>query len=130
MDVVLGFFNSPLGAPTAIGLLAAAAAFVAVFPLRGGNGQHAGAGLGSVSVWQMRDTMQAAATRQPEVRERTVFEDMVAERCRAYLAERHRTLAAETPPYVGKHRLAIEDLVDEIYPPAIITLAPTAIHPY
>ncbi|MEV0082524.1 hypothetical protein [Saccharopolyspora sp. NPDC050642] len=130
MDVVLGFFNSPLGAPTAIGLLAAAAALVAAFPLRGGNGQHAGAGLGSVSVWQIRDTMQAAATRQPEVRERTAFEDMVAEHCRAYLAERRRTLAAETPPYVGKHRLATEDLVDEIDPPITATLATTAFRPH
>lgn len=44
MDVVLGFINSPMGAPSAIGVLAVGVAFVAVFPLRGGNGQHAGAG--------------------------------------------------------------------------------------
>lgn len=53
---------------------------------------------------------------------------MTAEQCRAYLADRHRRmLVAEPPPYVGKHRLAIEDLVDEIYPKVAVALAPAAL---
>ncbi|QIZ35253.1 hypothetical protein [Saccharopolyspora sp. ASAGF58] len=129
MDVLLGFMNSPMSASTAIGALAAAAAFVAVFPLRGGNGQHAGAGPGVVSVWQIRDTVQCAPSRQSEAVSRDVFDTMAEEACQAYLAERcRRKLGAEPPPYVGKHRLAIEDLVDEFHPKVTITLGPTAFH--
>jgi hypothetical protein len=124
MNLMLGLMGSPMAAPTAIGVLTAAMAFVAVFPLRGGNGQHAGAGPGAVSVWQIRDTMQAAATRHLESGERDVFDDMTDEQCRAYLADRcRRKLAAEPPDYVGRHRLAIDDLVDEIHPKVTITLA-------
>ncbi|MGW1682117.1 hypothetical protein [Saccharopolyspora sp. NPDC002376] len=117
MDVMLGFIGSPVGAP--LGVLAAAAVFVAVFPLRGGHGQHAGAGPGVISVWQMREVVQSPAARQP------VFDTMTDEECRAYLDERTRQkLAAVPPPYVGKHRLAIEDLVDEHHPQVAVTLDP------
>lgn len=121
MDVMLGFIGSPVGAP--LGVLAVAAVFVAVFPLRGGHGQHAGAGPGAVNVWQVQENVRTAVARQPVHDD--AFATMTDEECRAYLDERtQRKLAAVPPPYVGKHRLAIEDLVEEFYPKVTIAVDP------
>ncbi|GAA4611178.1 hypothetical protein GCM10023108_02320 [Saccharopolyspora hordei] len=110
--MVLDLITSPATA----GLLAAAV-LVAVFPLRGGHGQHAGAGPGTLTVRQVRE-----AVRPDPV---DVFATMTEQECQAYLDERtRRKLAAVPPPYVGKHRLAIEDLVDEFHPRVAVALHP------
>ncbi len=75
----------------AVGVFAVCtAAALAVMPLRGGYGQHAGAGPGAVTVWQIRDAVMAERRRR------------AAERAHAH-AGRHRlralTIDVALPPW-------------------------------
>ena len=59
LPVVLGFFNSSAAVVALIGVVACLSVVSAVLPLRGGNGQHAHAGPGAVSVWQISQAVAA-----------------------------------------------------------------------
>lgn len=59
LPVALGFFDSPAAVVALVGAVACLSAVSAVLPLRGGNGQHAHAGPGAVSVWQISQAVAA-----------------------------------------------------------------------
>lgn len=107
------------------GALFVTAVFLLTFPLRGGNGQHAGAGPGALTVWSLRDSLHARSSRHPEF----------AELFRAALREERRFGPArvraelEPPPYVGVHRKMVEFVADVVHPGVQVHLDPGALRP-
>lgn len=85
----------------AVGVFAVCtAAALAVLPLRGGYGQHVGAGPGAVTVWQIRD---------------------------AVMAERRRRAAERAHAHAGRHRLRALTIDVALPPWPRIGIAPSAL---
>ncbi|WP_190821134.1 hypothetical protein [Saccharopolyspora pogona] len=57
--ILLGLFQNPSAYLAVIGAFVVVAGVLAVIPIRGGTGQHAGAGPGAVMVWQLSEALEA-----------------------------------------------------------------------
>ncbi|MGW1677040.1 hypothetical protein [Saccharopolyspora sp. NPDC002376] len=105
-----------------------AVGILALIPIRGGNGQHAGAGPGAVMVWQLSETLEAertARTTRPRI---PAISIETADRPGDPTASKQTV--DEPPPenvirwpeepvaeYVGRHRLLWD--IDE-HPPCLV----------
>ncbi|MEV6229409.1 hypothetical protein AB0L88_16225 [Saccharopolyspora shandongensis] len=88
MTPVLAVVQTPSNVLGFLGVVVAVSVVAALLPLRGGHGQHANAGPGSVMVWQLIDVI-AAETRHPEPPARQPPEP----------------IDWPTEEYIGRHRL-------------------------
>ncbi len=91
-----------------------------VLPLRGGNGQHAGAGPGALTVWQLR----AAASRHEVAHGNAPFDAARRDTPVGHIgfsrAERALREILDPVPddgYVGRHRLSEPVEVEQYLPP-------------
>ncbi|MEU6270167.1 hypothetical protein [Saccharopolyspora shandongensis] len=102
--ILLNLIQNPVGYLAVLGAFAAVAGVLAVMPIRGGTGQHAGAGPGAVMVWQLTEALEAERSAAVSIE---TADDPPEEEIRW----------PEEPvaEYVGRHRLWWD--VDE-HPPA------------
>ncbi|RRO13723.1 hypothetical protein EIL87_22315 [Saccharopolyspora rhizosphaerae] len=110
----------------AAGSLLVTVVFLLTFPLRGGHGQHAGSGPGTLTVWALRESL-AKPPAQPSEIAAFLLEAMRAERRPGTARERAKL---EPPPYVGVHRKAVEHVIDVVHPRVPVFLAPGALRPH
>lgn len=127
MNIVLALLEARPVAASSVGFLTVAGLFALFFPLRGGDGQHAHAGPGALTVGQLGDRMKTAA--RPRVLDPDHFARLAAQaEC---LPKRMRQKLDLPPPYVGRHRL-IEwppEFKADFHPPrAEVVLAWSAVH--
>ncbi|GAA2334686.1 hypothetical protein GCM10009854_08050 [Saccharopolyspora halophila] len=127
MNIVLALLDARPVAASSVGFVAVAGLLAAVFPLRGGSGQHAHAGPGALTVPQLRDRMETAA--RPRIPGPEQLARLAAHaEC---LPKRMRQKLDLPPGYVGRHRL-IEwppEYKVEFHPPrAEISFAWSAAH--
>ncbi|MFB9568013.1 hypothetical protein [Saccharopolyspora hordei] len=100
----------------ALFLVSSAVLGVLVVPIRGGNGQHAGAGPGTVMVWQLRDAITAE-------RASSAIPGGIARPRSTGVADQDARREPPAEEYVGRHRLAWD--VDEHSPcPVDLRLGP------
>ncbi|MGW5648584.1 hypothetical protein ACWEV3_42410 [Saccharopolyspora sp. NPDC003752] len=92
--ILLNLIQNPVGSLAAIGAFAAVAGVLAVIPIRGGTGQHAGAGPGAVMVWQLTEALEAERSAAVSIE----TADDPAE-------EEIRWPEEPMTEYVGRHRL-------------------------
>lgn len=122
-------FTLPVISP---GLLIAVAAlfvttvFLLTFPLRGGNGQHAGAGPGALTVWALRESLTAPSIRHPEFA--ALFKAALREQ--KHFGPARLRAKLEPPPYVGAHRKLVEHVVDAVHPRVQVCLDPDEVRPH
>ncbi|MDA3647770.1 hypothetical protein LZ318_37060 [Saccharopolyspora indica] len=98
---------------------AAVLGILALTPIRGGNGQHAGAGPGTVMVWQLREALAAEPKPRPAVPAKAEVESSAEAALRSMLLEEIRWPEQPVAEYVGRHRLRWD--IDE-HPPCPVDL--------
>lgn len=122
--ILLGLFQDPPVYLAVIGAFIVAAGVLAFVPIRGGTGQHAGAGPGAVMVWQLSEALEAernvrlASPRIPTVSIETVEEPPPEDVIR-WPEEEIRWPAEPVAEYVGRHRLRWD--IDE-HPPCLVDI--------
>ncbi|MEV6232209.1 hypothetical protein AB0L88_30550 [Saccharopolyspora shandongensis] len=95
--ILLNLIQNPVGYLAVLGAFAVVAGALAVMPIRGGTGQHAGAGPGAVMVWQLSEALEAErAARIAAVSVETADDP---------LEEEIRWPEEPVAEYVGRHRL-------------------------
>lgn len=101
MNIVLALLEAPPVVASSFGFILVTGVFALTFPLRGGNGQHAHAGPGALTVPQLDARVKTAPRpRKPNPEQ---LARLVAQA--EYLPKRMRDKLELPPPYVGKHRL-------------------------
>jgi hypothetical protein len=101
MDIVLALLEARPVAASSFGFIAVTGVLTLVLPLRGGNGQHAHAGPGALTVPQLDARVEAAPRPPKPDPEQLARLAAQAE----YLPRRMREKLELPPPYVGRHRL-------------------------
>ncbi|TDD51375.1 hypothetical protein [Saccharopolyspora elongata] len=93
--ILLNLIQYPIGYLAVLGVFAAVAGVLAVMPIRGGTGQHAGAGPGAVMVWQLTEALEAERSAAVSIE---TADDPAPE-------EEIRWPEEPVAEYVGRHRL-------------------------
>ncbi|MFI0467942.1 hypothetical protein ACH347_28005 [Saccharopolyspora sp. 5N102] len=96
--ILLNLIQNPLGYVAALGAFAVVAGVLAVIPIRGGTGQHAGPGPGAVMVWQLSEALEAERTARIAAVSIETADDPPPE-------EEIRWPPEPVAEYVGRHRL-------------------------
>ncbi|WP_406688362.1 hypothetical protein REH65_17615 [Saccharopolyspora sp. ID03-671] len=122
-EITLQVFST--GWLVGVGALLVTAVVLLTFPLRGGNGQHAGSGPGALTVWAL----------QKSIRERSELSEFARYFIAVLEADRRPGTArmrarTEPPPYIGAHRLRERFHADVCHPRVQVELGPALIRPH